>query len=260
MKINGVEINVTEEGRGQSLVLMHGLGSDLTIWRNHAPNFARSRRVIRLDWRGLGKSHKGREPPYSIELWTEDLHALFSSLSINSAVLIGHSMGGMVAQKFTLEHDELVKGLILVATTSKLGPEGRRIILERADAVEKLGMAAIIEKAMETVYAPEFLKRHKDDVEFHKHITLSANPQSYAEACRALTKFDVTGDLMKIKKPTLILAGELDRVTPVSDAIVLNTRIENSLMKILPDCGHMIQIEKPELFNTIVSRFLNTLS
>ena len=116
-------------------------------------------------------------------------------------------------------------------------------------------MSGIVDKAMAAVYSPEFLKHHQDQVELHKRITVSSNPQSYAEACRALVRFDMTRDLERIKRPTLIVAGELDQVTPVSDSVTLNARIEDSLMKVLPNCGHMVHIEKPQIFNAVVDKF-----
>src|SRR3977135_2482724 len=110
-------------GQGFPLVFVHGFTTTSEFWKEQAEEFSKAYRVIRINLPGHGASPAPPSRGYCLEDFVEDVTRVFRELSIEKAVLIGLSMGGIVAQKFALKHSHLVKALVLVDTTSHgIGP------------------------------------------------------------------------------------------------------------------------------------------
>jgi 3-oxoadipate enol-lactonase len=112
-----VNLNYKDQGHGPPLILIHGLSDDLHFWDPLIPQLSPYYRIITLDLRGHGLSEE-TPGPYSIEIFSEDILYLLSNLKINKAHFMGFSMGGAIAQQFTLDHPEMVSSLILISSFS----------------------------------------------------------------------------------------------------------------------------------------------
>src|ERR1700687_2574444 len=111
-------------GQGFPLVFVHGFTTTSEFWKKHAEQFSKAYSVIRIILPAHGASPAPTSRSYCLEDFVEDVARVFQELSIEKAVLIGLSMGGIVAQKFALKYRHLVKALVLVDTTSHgIGPE-----------------------------------------------------------------------------------------------------------------------------------------
>lgn len=237
-------------GQGFPLVFVHGFTTTSEFWREQAEEFSKAYRVIRINLPGHGASPAPTSRSYCLEDFVEDVARVFRELSIEKAVLIGLSMGGIVAQKFALKYPHLLKALVLVDTTSHgIGPA----LLANADkrgfkkAVEDLSdisfsssaSPALLEWARrEVIQTPEFVAR---------------------AAVRSLNDADTRGSLSQIKVPTLVIAGEEDRVTPPQESEILAKGISDSTLALIPGAGHFSMLENPVAFNRILRRFLDGL-
>jgi len=258
-KVNGVELNYRVDGEGFPIVLIHGLGWNLHVWDSEAESLSRENRVIRMDLRGFGASDKPLQPEMSIELWAEDVNALLKTLGITGAFIVGHSMAASIAVKLALDHPETTAGLALLAGASKFSPEAEKILSERASIVEREGMRGIVDRIVATNFPEAYVKTHPNEIQRAKETLLSNDPMVYAQSCRAIIRFDFTPQLSRIQWPTLIVAGELDRVASVSLSENLNRNIPRSYMKILADTGHLLPLEKPAELVMLLKDFLKVI-
>jgi 3-oxoadipate enol-lactonase len=180
---------------------------------------------------------------------------VFRELSIEKAVLIGLSMGGIVTQKFALKYGHLLKALVLADTTAHgIGPDAtddaflavadkqgyKKAVQDLSDiSFSSSASPALLEWARrEVIQTPEFVAR---------------------AAVRSLNDADTRGSLSQIKVPTLVIAGEEDRVTPPQESEILAKGISDSTLALIPGAGHFSMLENPVAFNRILRRFLDGL-
>ncbi|HLF05857.1 MAG TPA: alpha/beta hydrolase, partial [Thermoplasmata archaeon] len=145
--VNGLGLYYEVEGEGETVVLLHAVGLDLTCWEAQGKAFAPRFRVLRVDLRGHGRSDVP-PPPYTLEGFAEDVHALLTSLQLAPAHVIGLSLGGMVAQVLALDHPEAVRSLVLADTNSTLPAEARPVMIERGEAARRGGMEAVVDTTL----------------------------------------------------------------------------------------------------------------
>lgn len=255
-------MNVERTGKGRPLVFIHGIGTNLNFWRDIIPNFSNDYDVICYDLRGSGLSGFSSEPPLSVELWSRDLCSLMEALRIERAALVGWSLGGMIALQFASNWPERVSSLVLVGSTTKLLPPAIRLFEERAKLAESGGMMDLVKKTFQTTeeaFAPSIRQRYPERLQFFKQMLESNREETYAATSRALVNADLSDKLESIKTPALIVVGQYDIRTPLSDSELMCMKLQNGYMKILPECGHFYPLEQPELFTRVLKDFLDTV-
>ena len=260
---NGIDIYYEVTGQGQPLVLIAGLGYGLWIWHKMIPGLAEHCQVIAFDNRGAGQTDKPAGP-YTVQMLAADTAGLIEALNVGPAAIMGHSMGGFVAQELALSRPDLVSKLIL-SSTNFGGPnhipvtsEAMAIIMDRSgDPLE------LIKRGIAVACAPDFTTTHPDVVQelIAYRLTNPVPPEAYqaqtavglgllsAEAC-------FEGRLKKVQAPTLIIFGEHDKVVPPGNADLLAHELPNSRIVILPDAGHMFPVEVPEVAAEAVIGFV----
>lgn len=262
--VNDVNINYEIHGSGEPLVLINGLGYDLWMWHKMVPGLAEHFLVVTFDNRGAGQSDKPAGP-YNAQMLADDLASLLAALDIEQAAVMGHSMGGFVAQALVLSQPELVSRLILSATNFG-GPnhipvtqEALAILLDtQADPIERLRRGIVVS------CGPGFAEANPDMVEawIAHRVQNPLDPQGYqAQLAVGLSLSTVEASfeprLKNVQAPTLILFGEHDKVVPPGNAELLAREIAGSQTKILPDAGHFFPLEAPDAANGIIIDFLN---
>jgi 3-oxoadipate enol-lactonase len=265
IQTNGINSNVEVTGQdtGEPIILIHGIGADLTLWEDVIPFLEKEFKVIRYDLRGSGKSDFPRSSPLSVEQWAGDLDALMSSLNVEGAHLVGWSLGGMISVELYLRDPKRIKSLTLVGSTPKLQPPAAQLFRERARLAENEGMKILVEKTFQTTldsFAPSVRVHHPAKIKKFRSMLENHDKNAYAAIARALVNVDHSKRLDEVLCPTLILVGQYDARTPLSDSEMMCMKIPNSFMKIIPDCGHFYPIEQPELFSNIVNRYLGKFS
>jgi 3-oxoadipate enol-lactonase len=253
VEAGGISLNYELQGSGTPLVLTHGLGDDLHFWDNVAGELAQHHTVLRWDVRGFGLSDKP-PGPYSPALFARDLAALLTALQLGPVHVGGLSMGGVIAQRFALDHPGLVRSLILVSTSSEVGPQGTANWLRLADSIEQRGFGSGARDASRA-FSAGFATAHPDVVAAAGAQTASNLPHAYAAAARAMSDYHWTAELTTLRVPVLILQGLADQLTPPGGSVKMHRVLPASRLLMFPDTGHSLSIEQPARFAAAVLGF-----
>jgi pimeloyl-ACP methyl ester carboxylesterase len=250
VSVVSTELSCDVRGDGKPLVFVHGNAGTREIWRPQIKYFAQRFRVVAPDLRGHGDSDKPTGA-YPISAFVGDLARLFDALAIDRAVIAGHSMGGRVALSLALEHPRRVAGLVLAGTSAT--PFGRAS--EQIERVRALGLERELREFIEfesSPRTPETMKRDllREALKTPEHVRI--------QLWKAVSEFDVSTRLGEIRKPTLIIVGDLDRGTPIAAARHLHESIPGSRLVIVQNVAHFTMLERPDLVNRHIDSFLDT--
>lgn len=242
------------EGEGPNMVLIHGVSDQLEGWDNVVPYLEKNYRLLRFDLRGHGNSDKP-EGPYSLEDFAGDLAELTVGLGFERFHLAGYSLGGLIAQRFTLDYPERIDHLVLLSTVAGRNEAERARVTERLEAVEKGDLNTHFESSIRRWFTDDFIKRNPD-------LVASAGknkPQDQASiraAYRVLCTSDLIDELPRVNAPTLIITGEHDIGSNPRMAANMHAAIAGSSMEILPGLKHSILIEAPGTVSKLVLDFI----
>lgn len=260
--INGVNLNYEVFGQGEAVVCLHGSNNSTQVWANQVAALTPKYRLIALDNRGHGKSAAPtREEDYSIKTFAEDVLGLLRVLNIRKCCLVGHSLGGITALQFAVEHQDSLAALVLVDTTSGgfVRPPNYTQLRQKLDELARSqGMAAAFEYNIAN--NPLMMKRfqeHPELKEVSRRRMLMTSIDGYIYVEKAINKWQpVTPRLSKIKVPTLIFRGE-DDLAFTEATQILKKGIANSELVTVKRVGHSPHEEAPTLFNETLLKFLN---
>lgn len=218
-------------GKGEPLLLIMGLGGDISEYKNVINGLAQNYKVIAFDNRGAGRTDKPTTP-YSMDIMANDTAELMDRLGIKQANILGISMGGRIALALTLNYPERVKKLILVCTFASRGKRVR------------------VSWAMRLLYPFQWLPPFRGKYPQPRY--------AFKLQRQATLDFDVVNRLHEIKAPSLILHGRKDKTAPFERAEVLNSRISGS--KLIPfKGGHLFFVmQERQRFLNEVANFLGS--
>jgi pimeloyl-ACP methyl ester carboxylesterase len=251
LKANDIHIAYEIQGSGLPLVLISGVGYGAWFWHKIVPDLSQKYQVITFDNRGAGGSDKP-VGPYSVSMMAADTAGLMDALGIARAAVMGHSLGGFIAQELIHTRPELVDKLILASTNHggmnviPITPAALEVLTNReGDPLE------LVRRGIEIACAPEFAARQLEIVQelIKYRFTNPVPPLQYqaqvaaGAGMAALTDVQVDQRLAAIQVPTLILFGEFDQVVPPGNADLMVSKIANAHTKIIPATGHIFPIE-----------------
>lgn len=263
IRTNGIDLYYEEQGTGTPLVLLGGLGYPSWQWHRMVPLLAERLRVITPDNRGVGLSSKP-PGPYTASMLAADTLGLLDALEIDQAVIMGHSMGGFIAQALALEYPQRVSKLILAATNFG----GPRHVPITAAAMKVLGdvsgdAVTRFQNGLAVSTAAGFAERHPELIAewLAWRAANPVDPAAYgAQMAVGLALLDEAAaferKLPAITAPTLILFGAEDAVVPPANAPLLAQQIPHSAVRILEGAGHFFPIEVPEAAAEVVTEFI----
>lgn len=257
--IGDIRLYYEDHGRGEPVVLVHGLADTHQLWRYQVPVLAQRFRVVALDTRGHGQSDKP-PGPYTLDQYADDLLGLLDHLGIEQAVLVGLSMGGGIVQTFALTYPQRARALGLISTSSEFPPETRERFFRRADIAEREGMAPLVDGMVARWFSPAFLRQRPDEVEFTKRTVAANDPLAHAAASRANGVRDWTAQLHRITCPVLYVGGELDPADATRNAAIYRAHLPDVEVHLLPGVSHLLPVETPETFNRILLAYLERVS
>ncbi|HEY1384279.1 MAG TPA: 3-oxoadipate enol-lactonase [Dongiaceae bacterium] len=237
----------------RSIVFANSLGTDLRIWDEVVAYFAGDFRTLRYDLRGHGLS-EAPPAPYAIDDHVADLVALLDAREIRSAILVGISVGGMIAQSLAARRPDLVQLLILCDTAHKIGT--LEMWSARIEAIRKGGMSAIADGLMERWFSAEFRQTRSADLAGYRNMLVRVPAEGYIGTCAALRDADLTEASRRLTQPTLCLAGEEDRVTSPELVESLSKLIPNASFGTIPRAGHLPCIEQPRILAGRIEPFI----
>jgi pimeloyl-ACP methyl ester carboxylesterase len=259
-RIAHTELSYAVSGQGPAVVFLHAFPLGLFMWDAQAAAFEATHTVVRFDDRGFGDTPPG-DGLLTMERIADDAAALMDHLGISQAIVAGCSMGGYAALAFARRHPARLKGLVLQDTKASAdSDEARRQRAMVADKVRKEGAVAAA-----TAFLPKLLGEtaQRDEpalVERIREAILRTSPQGIVDALAGLAaRADSTPSLREIRVPTLVVCGDEDTITPVSDSEVLHRGIAGSRLVVLLNAGHLSNLEKPDAFNDALRGFLASL-
>jgi len=250
-------------GKGQWLVLIHGAWASHEWWRWQVPELSRSYRVLSLDVRGHGQSSP-LEKPDSVDNFARDLETLLQKVGADEVALVGWSMGGIISMQYYLSNPSRVKALVLIATRGQRNPKTKlRVWLQQMQARLSLMMDFAgykesiypeqVEKEIRSMLSPATPKKVVDWI----MTDLANNPRrNFLEVAKSLWNWEAGERLTTINVPTLIVVGEEDNTTPPRFSHFLHAKIPNSKLMVVKNCGHYLLLERPDIVNTEIVRFL----
>ena len=255
--VNGIRLRYETWGVGPvPLVLLHGLGSSADDWFLQLPAFAPHYLCVAVDLRGHGLSDKPAGN-YAVELFASDVAELLRELDLASAHILGLSLGGMVALQLAIAHPQTVRSLVLVNTLPGLWPPARQIVrigMRRLSTPwRQPDMAEVAARTAVDLFpdpAAEFFRAQAA-------ARIAANdPAAYRRATLAVARFWPGSALRLITCPTLIIAGEADRVVPGIYQARLRRALPHAQFVPIPGAGHACNIDRPDMVNAAVLEFL----
>jgi 3-oxoadipate enol-lactonase len=255
IELDRIALRYELSGKGdRTLVLVHEMGGSLESWDEIVPQLAGSRRILRYDTRGAGLSQKARGE-LSLGAMAADIAALLDALGIAGKVaLAGVAVGGAIALQFAAQYPERASAVVVGSPATGIAPARRVAALERLAKIEAGGMAFAVEDAMLNGYAPELRGDIKRFEQFRAR-WLGNDPASYATIWRMLANADMQETLSKIRCPTLVIGGSLDRVRPPPMAEEVAKAVPGARY-IEVRTGHYMAVQTPDLIADCIDGFL----
>jgi 3-oxoadipate enol-lactonase len=252
---DGCQLNVMVEGRESAPVLMlsNSLGTNLHMWDDQAPEFAKHFRLVRYDRRGHGKSDVPNGP-YSMERFGRDVISILDALEIKKTNWCGLSMGGMVGQWLGANAPDRVDKLILSNTNYNYADKAPWN--DRIKFVKEKGLAELVDPNMERWFTKEFRARAPQTIARMKEIFLTTKTPGYIACCEAIRDMNFTASNPKVASPTLVIVGKQDPATPPSAGEAIAQQIKGAKLAAL-DAAHISNMEQPKLYAETVLNFLN---
>lgn len=268
LTIDDMVVRYWDQGCGQPLLLVHGLGACLETWAWNIQALSAERRVIALDLPGCGKSSRLlRDDIFSLEYAGEFLCRFAESLDISSLAVAGNSMGGMLAMQFALAHPEMVRLLILISSGG-LGREVHWLIGVMSVPMLERIFAHPSSRVVRQVALKILLRQDPDSEELIRRVISYMQVPGTGLAAVKMARVGVgllgqtaaytPAQLDCIAAPTLVIWGEEDQVIPVQHAERALRMIRDCRVAVLSQAGHGPQIDRPDAFNQLVLEFLTT--
>ena len=225
-----------------TLAFSNSLGTDLRVWDKVAALLPDTLGLLRYDTAGHGLS--ALEHPMSIADHGADLIGLFDAFAIETAVIVGLSVGGLIAQQVAISAPTRVAGLVLSNTAAKIGtPE---IWSARLADIKAGGMKAVADATMERWFSESFRTEHPDAVALWRTMLLHTPAGGYMDLARAIQDCDLSASIPAITVPTLCLAGGADASTPPEVVRALAAAIPAAIYREFPGVGHLPPVECPD--------------
>jgi pimeloyl-ACP methyl ester carboxylesterase len=271
VEIHGERVAVRDEGEGEALLLIHGMAGSSQTWRAIMPQLAKKYRVIAPDLLGHGESSKPRTD-YSLGAFAVGLRDLLDELEVDSATIVGHSLGGGIAMQFLYQHPDYCRRLILISSGG-LGPDvgwilrllaapGAELVmpviaptpvLRAGNSVRgwlsSLGLRSPRGAEIWNAYS-SFSDRQTRDAFLR---TLRSVVDYRGQSVSALNRLNLREDL-----PTLAIWGEQDNIIPVDHAYSALEARPDCRLEVLPDVGHFAQVEAPTEVADLIDDFIST--
>jgi 2-hydroxy-6-oxonona-2,4-dienedioate hydrolase len=246
-------LNYRRYGSGPTLVFLHGFVGSAGYWLPQEIAFNGAYDVVSVDLPGFAKSADVTAPD-TLSGYGDTVIALMDEIGVGSFHLVGFSMGGMIAQQMALDHGGRIDTLVLYGTASVGNMPSRfESWAESGKRVSNNGVAATTENTVATWFVDGA------DSPMHAH-TLEVCQGASLEGCltvmNAMMEWSAAERLGDIAMPTLVVCGDRDRSATPADAIVMWEGIPNARLSVLPGCAHGAHLEKPDMFNQVLSDFL----
>ncbi|GAA5165205.1 MULTISPECIES: alpha/beta fold hydrolase [Amycolatopsis] len=253
MRINGKDLAVEVEGEGPAVLFVHGLGGTSNFYQIQAGALAATHRVIRVDSAGAGRS--GLADGISVESHADDLAGVLDALGAESAAVVAHSMGTLVARVFANTYPGRITALALLGAVREPAEAGRQAQRDRAAVLREKGTAAVAPGVVANALS-ETTRRDKPEVAaFVRELVMRQDAEGYARNCEALAAATDPGPVDPAL-PLLLLTGDQDKVGPPEASHELADAHGNATVDVLPGVGHWTALEAADAVTEHLRKFL----
>lgn len=241
IKINGIELAYTRQGKGTPLILLHGYPLDHHIWDFVLPLMENTFDLIILDLRGFGESTTSATP-YTMDDLASDIAGLLDHLGIQKTAIAGHSMGGYVALAFIHLYPSRVSGLGMVSSQALADtPERREGRYRSAEEVSEKGIQDVVD-----IMTPKFTPDEQVQL-FAREIMKKQQPAAYIGALKAMAeRRDATSLIATFKFPVVIIHGHSDDLIPIERAREVKNTLPHAHLVEIEGAGHLPMLEAKE--------------
>ena len=254
VSVNGISLRYTDEGEGDVVLLIHGLGSSSQDWELQLPVLTPTYRVIAVDLRGHGQSSKP-EGPYSIAMFAGDVAALIEALDIAPCHVVGLSLGAMTTLELAATRPDLARSAVVVNAGPEFIPrtlKDKALVWQRLTLVRTVGLERLGQLVADRTL------RDEDQAELRElvaEVIANNDKAAYLASMKAIIGWSVVDRLNEISSPMLVVASEFD-YTPVSSKQPIVDEAQNALLIVVEGARHLLPVEKPRTFNEILTTFL----
>ena len=262
IRVNEVKLFYEDTGQGKPVVFLHGYVGDIEDWRAQIRYFSPNYRCLAIDQRGRGKAEAPKtQEEYTFNLFVDDIYQWASKLNLEKFVLVGHSLGGMIAQGFTLAHPEMVEALVLADTSS--GSINARDNFDHQQRLNEIAMTLGTVAAFDydLVNNPATRMRymkHPETFDRMREKTRTTSPEGYVFVRGAGQNRPVFTDrLQEISCPALLFCGTDDAgfIEPME---LMASKLKTDIIWI-KDAGHGVMYEKPSEYNRALEKFFEKI-
>jgi len=254
----------TEKGSGPPVLLVHGFADSAAMWFLSKPDLFRDYHIIATDLPGHGKSEPWRGPRLTIQDMARELDNLVNHLELDQFNLIGHSMGGMVAQQYCVEHPQRVKTLILCSTAvsgSVLVELGFNIQDLKRDIMNRSLKDLLLKDSLSAhEWADVCFARHVDKELVKRYLELESltDSETAVKCLDAINGWQLDIDRVQFYRgSTIVVFGDEDKLTPANPCMDgLLAAFKQSVARLVTGAGHMLFIEKPDQFEDSVRPYI----
>jgi len=257
----GLRIHYQITGRRSAppVLMLQGLGASAHAWNLQRPALALRWRTVVLDNRGTGRSSRS-VGPFSLEDLAEDALRVLDAAGIDDAHVVGVSMGGIVAQILAVRHPERIRSLVLACTSCQQHRWREDLLREWSITARDQGMTAVNRSAARWVMGPRMFRRVMPAFNWIGPLMSRRPNDSFASQVDAILAIDtsIADRLAEVSKPTLVVVGDEDILTPRADAEEIAERIPGAKLVVIPGAAHDLILEHAVTFNSLLLAFLES--
>ncbi|MBE2281485.1 MAG: alpha/beta hydrolase [Ignavibacteriaceae bacterium] len=258
MKIKGLDVSVSGNEKNDAMIFVHGFIFDKSMWEKQIEHFSENYYCISYDIRGLGKSETG-SGQYTMEGFVDDFFEVVKELKIKKAIAVGLSMGGYILFRAYERQPALFRTLILCDT--RPSADSNEAKLKRAAGISLIDAGKLddyVSVLMNSVFGEKYKEKNKKGFEDIVALAKSFSPEGIKGSLLAMMgRTSSVENLDKIEVPVLLVVGENDTVTPVSEIEAFAEKIKRKTVSVIPAAGHLSPLEEPVIVNRVISNFIH---